>query len=1027
MSSSKRSLWACALFLLSVLITGCSDSSSDSSAPPPNANHTRVTLSLSFPDPIEGALVYALSHSGEALTQTHLTNHLGEVTLELPDSHSQQPVIFTVQGGYQPSTGHDFSGLSMQFERVATEQIHLDLSSYFADPAAITAGTAANWQQSYILASVLHILRGTEDPVKRIKDQQQISTNQATWLNGLMHHFHDDDVRWPQLNYLLELAQLDATLTTATEIKSQHLQFGLQHYLEERLHTSRLNTRQQNNLSTLSRHLLTANHQRGLQPETPALLNLARALASQHILSADALNAENYQVNLGHLDIQALASSRLIDPRQPLASAELLGHNEQQRRLYFLNSTLSPYQQLNTWVQDVLDDDLQSQAQSYIAMGMASGGLIDEALEIINSRLYHPAQRAQALRRVGHITGQQGNKEQAIAIFDLALSLYTDNLRQSKGIVNMDANDALFYQTLSRNYQALGEQARAEAALAAVNEFLESQAGVPYNTAWGRILTGVWRIAEADVEEAEERGLSPSAVAQARSSVDLFKRFTDQSGPMLDNNGQLRDRTCHSVQTMHVVNYTNFYARLHLNASAASGIQEFERLAQISCNYIAHGANLSSIAEAYNRLGWVDRYLDLINNTLDFSVDDNVTRRNRSQENALAAISLAVQVNRIIANPSEEVIDSAIATTLAGVDDLNQRLEQLTYLGQNKLSPYLALSLIRAGELTAARQVLDAAWELATSDAYLNQYATDPLRLVPWGCSKVAELYQEIDDRPEAQNKMRQCARLAEGRLGLQTTLQQRLTRQHLANGLQRLQLTDEALQQAEEYLLLANISSDAATRIQGLQTSAQLFTQLNREDRAEPLLSHALSSINSLPRSTDNEIKARISSLRNQARAHRDIIQQVRRLPRVTQLNPTDRLLLERQADLALARIQEGLNLTRELANPTDQASYSHDLQDILVQVGHFQHAANTARSHRVDAVRIAALKRLAKELANWDAFPGTQVAQFDFDGDGRPDFFSPLATEEEIINSGLQLDDDIDGDGVLDTQDTTPYCSHC
>ncbi|MEW6488459.1 MAG: hypothetical protein AB1578_11185 [Thermodesulfobacteriota bacterium] len=55
-------------------------------------------------------------------------------------------------------------------------------------------------------------------------------------------------------------------------------------------------------------------------------------------------------------------------------------------------------------------------------------------------------------------------------------------------------------------------------------------------------------------------------------------------------------------------------------------------------------------------------------------------------------------------------------------------------------------------------------------------------------------------------------------------------------------------------------------------------------------------------------------------------------------------------------------------------------------------------------------------------DAFPLQFVAWADTDGDGRPDFFNPAATTEQIAASGLVLDPDADGDGVTNDADSFP-----
>lgn len=54
------------------------------------------------------------------------------------------------------------------------------------------------------------------------------------------------------------------------------------------------------------------------------------------------------------------------------------------------------------------------------------------------------------------------------------------------------------------------------------------------------------------------------------------------------------------------------------------------------------------------------------------------------------------------------------------------------------------------------------------------------------------------------------------------------------------------------------------------------------------------------------------------------------------------------------------------------------------------------------------------------------SDIAFVDTDRDGKPDFFLPSATTEQIAASGLTLDDDIDGDGIKDDTDLLPYVAN-
>jgi tetratricopeptide (TPR) repeat protein len=74
-------------------------------------------------------------------------------------------------------------------------------------------------------------------------------------------------------------------------------------------------------------------------------------------------------------------------------------------------------------------------------------------------------------------------------------------------------------------------------------------------------------------------------------------------------------------------------------------------------------------------------------------------------------------------------------------------------------------------------------------------------------------------------------------------------------------------------------------------------------------------------------------------------------------------------------------------------------------------------------EADRNATIQLIAEAVATADYFPDSTIAFSDLDKDGKPDFFVPWATDEQILASGLELDDDTDGDGTLDDEDLAPF----
>lgn len=151
--------------------------------------------------------------------------------------------------------------------------------------------------------------------------------------------------------------------------------------------------------------------------------------------------------------------------------------------------------------------------------------------------------------------------------------------------------------------------------------------------------------------------------------------------------------------------------------------------------------------------------------------------------------------------------------------------------------------------------------------------------------------------------------------------------------------------------------------------------------------------------------------------------------------------------------------NKNKQVSQYTYIANVYYDIANITGIKNILVKAENHAKTIGAAATKLTAMKNIAKKYANYemidegfslaernytssaDIFAIAQemaasvldstsidsdIAFVDTDRDGKPDFFLPNATPEQIAASGLTLDDDIDGDGIKDDTDLLPYVAN-
>ncbi len=182
---------------------------------------------------------------------------------------------------------------------------------------------------------------------------------------------------------------------------------------------------------------------------------------------------------------------------------------------------------------------------------------------------------------------------------------------------------------------------------------------------------------------------------------------------------------------------------------------------------------------------------------------------------------------------------------------------------------------------------------------------------------------------------------------------------------------------------------------------------RMNNVDKTEKMseyLQKATEATELMPKSTDNDKKARVGSLNYIAIEYANI-------PDITKADTTLQLAIKEAQTINAA---------------SQKKSALIGVMGKYVAIGLVDKAGTLANDNTImttEADKYSALESIAEAVVLIDVFKGTDIAISDMDKDGKPDFFAPWATEAQITASGLTLDDDIDGDGVLDSTDLRPF----
>lgn len=1016
------------------------------------------TISGIVADPaIANASVWLVDASNNALSTIFRSGSDGSYSFNLGNSIDLSNSRVIANGGRDSETGHSFSGISLTAPyagdgnttyvtplstlAVSYQQqgnslanfaalLGLDEAAVLGAPSASAAAQRANLLTTEMMAALL----GSENLITTLLDALVASDGDFSDATDTLANDNSlpDSVREKLAGLTDRIAELNAlndTLNDADAVVNAlnriNIHTAVSDYLAEALDFTASSDTEENNVGTLADALWQSLGQNGLPVDSAAIQNIVRYVVVNQQLDASRLADGNF--SLGNIDpdglIAELAESVVLNTRLALASGEELGDDNDARINYFFQSDASPYFRAAQLFDGILDDLVVDPAYVNIVKGLANAGLTEQASLLVESSIFQSREQAEAQQEIGRALLIQGQEDAALAMWEKALNNYNHYLSSTEdetGVANLDSNAASFYRTLSDDLREAGYTELAESVLQPVYDFIDAQAGV-YSTAYARLAIAISRNADAAVTLAEESGLTGSNYSDAVNAAEFAYTVVSNLGK------QSSSTRCYGVRTSMLSSVAGYFQRLGMDERAIQVLDDYEALFTgdaESCNADYAAGLADNYADIYGSLGLGERYKNFLATTVR-AQPDGIS----DEADALAEFAVYEALELALAGDVEAAI-TKVEDSQEG--DVKDTIEKLTYIGTGRNDGgrhYLSRLLDDEGATDAALEVADAAFAMSLTETFAEQESLLS-NYIGQGCRKVATLYQWLGRSDLATSRMDECAAKVESRMSEWASAEQAEAWGYLAESYQFIGAYQASLSYVVEWSNAVSSISDPLERAEDKSEMGVFAANAGDFELALSSLNNAMDELaNAASPSSDQDlIEDVLDAYMYRAEDYIEVTTSM--LSQITRDGNTGQAGYAVQAwdDLKRALIGDdgesgALPVLDALNDSEDREEYMEKLLGFLAQARAFDESEILARKATVNTSRNTRLAAIAEAMSNYDDFPGTTVANFDFDHDGLPDFFNPGSSEEERNALPITLDDDIDGDSIPDSSDSTPY----
>ena len=1038
----KSSIFLKALLVafIATSITACGGDNSSSKGKGDGDNPKLVngTITGQVIDPeIEGSVVKVCKviDLTDCLPNTTVTNHAGGFNLTISDEIVPADYLIIGEGGVDAITGEDFTGV----------QFSVPLEAYQANTSTIISPVTSLVSQEVIGGKSLaeakqavaqrldlteaEVMQSPMDNIKVLQNSLVLSMiaksrdngleglTGTSNINSLLNDLDNDDSKasLKVFKQLVDNADSESAIINKFIILRDMLASDL---ITEEMDLSNAITR--DNVSDLVSSIDTFLVAEGIDQVNS--IQVKRVLTELKAGNEIDLSAGAYvspAIVSSGVDYASLTVNRLINHK--VDATEAIANTSDAKRDYYFGSTASYLYQAEQIMSNITDGNTLGEVYTNISKAYINAGQPERAIQLASRKLFNPADEADILSRaVNKQISLATNDSTSIANLDKAFSL-TKDIITAKGELNIKSSDSKLLRQIFVGYKGIGDEEKQTNFNDYMAEIKDEFGDDDYHP-YANISTGLYMYAEELAEQGKDDA-ARDTLASAVAMIENMPANFQSKYPTKPSKWYYKAKVFLYAKLAQV-----YYWDLGTEADKTEAIRLIGLAMEIRADdgIQDNGSAGSSKDTSCKTDFYVANYM------FPIKADNGLTTQQATDFiDTLCKSSYKAQAWRSAAiAESATDIDAAIAT----IDDkftssafkgnrlYRAKMDALTYNGKNRGGEYIALKLIKAGQMDDAKKAIDSAktiLEAGIADGEETKDSDKARYYIERGYTKLGELYYLAGFPVEAAEMYAKSEAVLSGADSAHAnavfTDEEKIAEQYimLARSFAETKQIDKLESTITTTIAKAQAITDAGDKVDLLEDLLEEFSKPYLKSGVVELKPAMLTASDTIfeiatgatPIDSDSnqeDILKRLPLLENLVNSYQDI-------------NEYDK------ANLTITKYREYAEL---IASESRKNSAYQKVVKLYASLGQIDNAVDFVNDKlETKQEQLESLTEIADQVRQFDAFVTCKVANVDSDQDGKPDFYTVGATEEQIAECGLTLDDDSDNDDELDGTDLTPF----